>query len=132
MLLNRQSIIHRQLKSIIMAQNSAKETVLAFIKALNEEAFDTASTYANDDLAFIGVMGSREGAKAYFDDMKRMKLKYTIRQAVAEGDDVGLLYDIVLEGQKILGTGWYQLVNGKISLIRAIFDPRPLLEKAGK
>jgi predicted ester cyclase len=115
-----------------MAQNSAKETVLAFIKALNEEAFDTASKYANDDLAFIGVMGSREGAKAYFDDMKRMKIKYTIKQAIGEGDDVCLLYNIVLNGQEILGTGWYQLVNGKISLIRAIFDPRPLLEKAGK
>lgn len=115
-----------------MAQQTAKETVLAFIKALNEEAFDTARTYANDDLAFISVMGTREGAKAYFDDMERMKIKYTIREAIGESDQACLLYEIVLDGQKLLGTGWYQLVNGKISTIRAIFDPRPLLEKAGK
>lgn len=115
-----------------MEQNSAKETVLAFIRALNAEDFNTARTYANEDLAFAGVLGSRNGAKAYFDDMERMKIKYEIKKAIGEGDDVSLLYDIVLDGQTIQGNGWYQLKNGKISFIRAIFDPRPLLEKAGK
>ena len=113
-----------------MAQNNAKETVLSFIKALNEEDFKTARKYANEDLAFVGVLGSRNGAEAYFSDMERMKIKYSIQKAIAEGDDVCLLYDLVLDGTNIFGCGWYQLVNGKISTIKVVFDPRPILEMA--
>lgn len=115
-----------------MAQNSTKETVLSFIKALNEEDFNTARKYANEDLAFVGVLGSRNGAEAYFSDMERMKIKYAVQKAIAEGDDVCLLYDLVLDGMNISGCGWYQLVNGKISSIKVVFDPRPVLEKAPK
>jgi hypothetical protein len=41
--------------------------------------------------------------------MERMKIKYGVRKAVGEGEDVCLLYDILLDGQTIAGSGWYQL-----------------------
>jgi len=107
---------------------NAKETVLACIKALNEEDFTKARSYVNDDMRFEGVLGSRNGAEAYFKDMESMKLKYDIIKAFAEGEDVCLLYNLTMSGLCIFGCGWYSLNNGKISTLKVVFDPRPILE----
>jgi len=48
--------------------------VLSFIDALNNEDFKSARKLTTDDLRFEGVMGTREGADAYFADMEKMKL----------------------------------------------------------
>jgi limonene-1,2-epoxide hydrolase len=109
---------------------SSKQTVLSFIKALNEEDFDGARKYTNDDLQFIGVMGTRNGADAYFNDMAKMKLKYDVQKAFADGTDVCLWYDIDMDGQKIFSSGWYHIENHKIAWFKVLFDPRPLLEHA--
>jgi predicted ester cyclase len=114
-------------------QNEAKTTVLAFIDALNKEDFKAAKAQVNDDLTFIGVMGTRNGADAYFADMEKMKLKYEVKKAIAEGEEVGLQYDIDMGGGvTIFAIGWYSLVQGKISTFKVVFDPRALLEKAGR
>ena len=110
--------------------SNAKDTVLAFIKALNDNDFAAAKKYASTDLKFIGVLGSREGADIYFQDMERMKLKYDIKKVVADGNDVCLLYDVLISGLHIFGSGWYVVNDGKIASIRVIFDPRPILEQA--
>jgi predicted ester cyclase len=114
-----------------MTQNNlAKETVLSFIKAINEEDFNTARKYVNDDLTFVGVLGTRNGADNYFHDMERMKLKYDIKKTFVEAEEVCLLYDITMTGVTIFGCGWYQLINGRISLFKVVFDPRPVLENS--
>lgn len=110
-----------------MSQHSAKETILAFIQALNKEDFKTARTYAQPDMKFIGVLGTRDGADAYFADMEKMKFKYRIEKAVGDDTDVLLWYDIDMGKQTITACGWYQLTNGKIAEFRVLFDPRPLL-----
>jgi limonene-1,2-epoxide hydrolase len=112
--------------------NDMKNIVLAFIKALNEEDFNAARKYLNDDMKFDGVLGSREGADVYIADMERMKFKYDIKKAFADGNDVCLLFEINMSGTKIFTCGWYHLDNGKISSLKAIFDPRPLFEKQDK
>jgi len=109
--------------------NEAKEAVLKFISALNSEDFDTARTLVTDDLTFIGVMGTRHGAEAYFKDMKQMKFKYDIKKVFADGTDVCLFYDINMSGTTIFASGWYQLQHGLIHTFNVLFDPRPLLEK---
>lgn len=105
----------------------ARDIVLACIAALNKEEFTTARTYAADDMTFEGVLGSRNGAEAYFKDMESMKLKYDIKKAFVEGDDVCLLYDLKIAGKTIFGCGWYHVENGKINSLKVLFDPRPLL-----
>jgi hypothetical protein len=47
-------------------------------------------------------------------------------------NDVCLLYDIDMSGTKIFTCGWYQIKDSKIKLLKVVFDPRPLLEKADK
>jgi predicted ester cyclase len=106
---------------------SANDVVLSFIKALNEEDFATARNFADTDLKFLGVLGERDGAEAYFTDMERMKLKYDIKRVFSDGDDVSIFYDIDMGGKTIFSSGWYHVVDGKINSIRVIFDPRPLL-----
>lgn len=111
---------------------SSKDVVLAFVDALNRADFQAARKCATDDLKFVGVLGSREGADAYFRDMERMRLKYDVKKALAEGDDVCLFYDIAMANVTVFCAGWYRLSQGKIQSFRVVFDPRPLLEAKEK
>jgi hypothetical protein len=106
----------------------AKGIVLSCVKALNEENFEAARKYVKDDFTFAGVLGSRNGAEEYFRDMQHMKLKYRIKKSFADEDDVCLLYDLTMSGVTIFGCGWYHLQEGKISSLKVVFDPRPMLE----
>jgi len=116
----------------VSARTEAKEVVLAFIDAINDEDFEKARAYVTPDLQFVGVMGTRNGAEAYFNDMQKMKFKYDIKKSIAEGNDVCLLYDIDMGGKTIFSIGWYQLEDDKIKSFKVVFDPRPLLEKDEK
>jgi limonene-1,2-epoxide hydrolase len=108
---------------------STKELVSSFIEAMNEDDFATARGYVHDDFSFDGVLGTRNGADAYFKDMEKMRFKYNIKKAFADGDDVCLLYDINMQGTTIFTCGWYKVQNGKIKSLKVVFDPRPVLDK---
>jgi limonene-1,2-epoxide hydrolase len=109
--------------------NQAKEIVLTFIDALNNEDFETVRHSLSDDMVFDGVLGHRDSADVYVADMKKMKFKYKIQKAFADGDDVCLLYDIDMGGSTIFTCGWYKVRNNKIKSLKVVFDPRPVLEK---
>lgn len=104
-----------------------KETVLSFIDALNREDFDAAKKLLSIDLKFKGVMGSRDGADAYVEDMKKMKFKYDLKNTFVNRRDVCLIYDINMSGPVIRCCGVYHVKDGQITTINVIFDPRPLL-----
>jgi len=113
-----------------MSTNDSKELVRSFLEAMNNEDFETAKDLVNDNFTFDGVMGSRDGAEAYFRDMEKMKFKYDIIKIFGDGDDVCVLYDIDMGGsQKIFTSGWYHLMYNKLNSLKVVFDPRPLLEK---
>lgn len=113
-------------------ENDAREIVFSFIEALNDEDFAAAKKYLSHDMLFAGVMGSRNGAEAYMQDMEKMKFKYDIKKTFINGDEVCLFYDIDMSGTTIFCCGWYQLERGKIKSFKVVFDPRPLLEKSDK
>lgn len=116
---------HNQTLSV---DTDAKETVLAFVQAINDEDFKTARQLASDNMTFKGVLGSRDGGDAYMQDMEKMKLKYDIQKAFMDGNDVCLLYDLTMSGKTIFGCGWYQVEAGKVQSLKVLFDPRPFLE----
>ncbi len=111
---------------------SSKGVVLAFVDALNRSDFKAARKHVTDDLKFVGALGFRDGADAYFRDMERMRLKYDVKKALAEGDDVSLFYDVNMGNVTVFCAGWYRLSQGKIQSFRVVFDPRPVLEAAEK
>ena len=104
-----------------------KEVVLTFLDALNNEDFKTVRQYLNDDMVFNGVLGHREGADTYVDDMRKMRFKYRILKAFADGDDVCVLYDIDMGDKTIYTAGWYKVRDNKIKSLRVVFDPRPIV-----
>jgi predicted ester cyclase len=108
--------------------NDAKQVVMSCVDAINKEDFKRARQYVSDDISFVGVMGSRQGADAYFKDMERMRLKYDIHKVFADVNDVCLFYDLAIAGITVFGCAWYQVANGKIRSLKVVFDPRPILE----
>lgn len=102
---------------------------LACVDALNREDFAQARKLMHEDFLFLGVLGSRHGADAYFRDMEHMRIRYAVKKVFAEGQDVCLLYDVTLSGKAIFGCAWYQVEGGKIRSLQVVFDPRPLLEQ---
>ena len=67
--------------------------------------------------------------------MEKMQLEYNIRRIFVEGNDVCVLYDLMIEDEIIFCCGWYTIKNDKISHLKVVFDPRPLLdaqEKSGQ
>jgi hypothetical protein len=108
---------------------NSKQTVLDFIGALNHFDYEKAKDFVSDDLSFVGVLGTRNGSDAYFNDMRKMKFQYNVIKAFEDGNDVCLLYDINMGEQTIFCCGWYQVQNGRIKSFRVVFDPRPLLNK---
>ncbi len=109
--------------------SNSEKVVLTFINALNDEDFTTAGKQLAPGMKFDGVMGSRDSADAYINDMKHMKFKYQVKKVFADNDDVCLFYDINMGNATIFSCGWYHLVNDKINSLKVVFDPRPLLEK---
>eukprot|EP01133_Synstelium_polycarpum_P014650 gene14650-17326_t len=101
-------------------------TVLAFIKALNEEEFNVAAQYLDDNLVFTGVLGTRNNAAQYMKEMEQKKLKYDIKKVFVNEQDVCLLYDINMGAVTLFGSGWYQLSAGKIHNIRVKKFSSPL------
>lgn len=110
--------------------SSAKDVVLSFLKALNESDFKEARNYVHDNLSFVGVLGKRDGADAYFRDMEKMKLKYDIKKVFVDRDDVCVLYDIDMGGTKVFTTGWYKVKQNRIESFRVVFDPRPVMKNS--
>jgi limonene-1,2-epoxide hydrolase len=109
-----------------------KEVVVSFINALNNEDFGAARGLVSDNMTFNGVLGSRNGADEYFNDMRKMKFKYDVIKAFADQEDVCVLYDISMGDKKIFTCGWYLVEDDKIKSIRVVFDPRPVLEAGDK
>ena len=104
-----------------------KEVVLTFLDAMNNEDFKTARHYLSDDMVFDGVLGHREGADIYVDDMKKMKFKYKVLKAFVDEEDVCVLYDIDMSGETIYTAGWYKVRDNKIKSLKVVFDPRPIV-----
>jgi len=115
------------MKSAKARVSQEKEVVLSFLDALNNEDFKTVRHYLSEDMVFDGVLGHREGADTYVDDMKKMKFKYKVLKAFADEGDVCVLYDINMSGEKIYTAGWYKVQDNKIRSLRVVFDPRPIL-----
>lgn len=119
-------------QTVSSTSTASREIVLNFIDAMNHFDYQKARTFVTDDLNFVGVLGTRNGADAYFNDMEKMKLQYDVIKAFADGEDVCLFYNINMSGVDVFCCGWYQLKNEKIKSFRVVFDPRPVLDQSKK
>ena len=102
-------------------------TVSAFLKALNDSDFEGAGEFMDDNVRFEGVLGSVEGRAEYLSQMAKMKFRYHVKKLLYDEESVSVLYEIDMGGKAVLTSGWYEVRDGKITHIRVIFDPRPVL-----
>jgi len=115
--------------SDIEIRRDAEQMVLDLISAINEKDFATAREFVWDNFTFDGVLGRRDGADAYFGDLPKMNMNYSVLQSFARGLDVCVLSNLRIGDQKeIFCCSWYKLKQGKIASLKVVFDPRPLLE----
>jgi limonene-1,2-epoxide hydrolase len=110
-----------------------KEVVTGFLEALNHKDFKSARNYVSDNVTYMSPVNTLNGAEAYFKYVEHLNLpKLDIKMAFAEGShDVCVLWDINYgtSPAPIFVSAWYQVQDGKISSMRLIFDPRPLLQQ---
>src|SRR5213076_549108 len=108
----------------------AKDIVMAYQKALGKGDMAGARTYLHDDLSFVGPFESFQRPEPYLEALG--KLHHIVervepRRTFVDGDDVCVLYDMVTNtpaGTAFIAE-WYQVKDGKIAALRAVFDGRP-------
>ncbi|WP_353720691.1 nuclear transport factor 2 family protein [Dyadobacter sp. 676] len=101
--------------------------VSSFLKALNDQDYEAAGEFMDENMRFEGVLGSVDGKEEYLSQMAKMKFRYDVKKLLYDEDSVSVLYEIDMGGKAVLTSGWYEVQEGKITHIRVIFDPRPVL-----
>lgn len=105
--------------------NSAMEVVLSYIKALDRQDYDTAGKYLSDGVRINGPAGESFSKSSEFIDMLRQyRGRYELKKTFTDGDDVCLLYDLLMPARKVFMCSWYRVKNGRIASIQTVFDPK--------
>jgi hypothetical protein len=120
------------MQSLSPRSEAARTIVISLLETINQEDFKTARTFLQDDMKYIGVFGSRDGAEAALGEVQQLLLKFQIKEVIAEDNQVAVFYDLSTSGITLFAAGWFQIKDDKVSLIRVVFDPRPVLEMMSK
>jgi hypothetical protein len=67
---------------------AARNIVTNLLEAINREDFTAARTLLQDDMRYVGVFGSCEGADDSLAEVQQRLLKFGIREVIAEGNEV--------------------------------------------
>jgi hypothetical protein len=90
--------------------------------------FATARSLLQEDVSFVGPLGSADGIDAYMSalqDLAKFVRGADQKKVIVEGDDVCVIYDLVVVSAPPVPTAvWYHLRDGKIDSVRAFFDAR--------
>lgn len=122
------------LHSITCDLNRAKEVVISYLTSLSNQDFKTARNYLKDDMTFQAPIASYDSADAYFKGNEELRSKYgvkvvyDIKKVIADRNDVCAFFNFSPGPVTIFASGWFQVnEDGKISSIRVVFDPRPIV-----
>jgi hypothetical protein len=110
--------------------NKTAEAVNGFKRALDQGDFAAARKLLADNLVFQGPFDNFNKPEPYLDALKKLHpivKGVKLHKLFVDGNDACLLYD--METNTPVGTAficeWYQVREGKIASIRAVFDARP-------
>jgi hypothetical protein len=116
------------------SMNDAKEVVLSYIKALENQDYTVARRYMNDYLPIKGPGELFDKPEKLLKILQSTHAKYDVKKVFVDGDDVCLLYDLTTStpAVTVFTCSWYHVKGGKIASIWTIFDPRPFVPAASK
>ena len=93
--------------------------------------FETLRSLLHPDVTFRGPLGKADGIDECVDGLRGLAESITelrVLQITVDGDDVITWYDLHTDGAPPVPTAnWSHVEDGRITRIRATFDPRPLL-----
>jgi hypothetical protein len=106
------------------------EVVNDFKGALGRGDLGAARKLLADNLAFVGPFDTFSKPEPYLEALKKLHpivKSVKVHKLFVDGSEACLLYD--METNTPVGTAficeWYQVRDGKIASIRAVFDARP-------
>ena len=103
----------------------ARETVMAYIKAMGDRDYSAARNYLADHVRVKGPSGEAfRSPDEFLKMMQQQSGQYDIKRVFVDGSDVCLLYDFIAPKVTTFFCSWYQVNNGKIASIQTVFDPR--------
>ncbi len=121
-----------------MAGN-ANQVVISYLAALSDQDFKAARSYLDDNMSFQAPIASYNSADEYFKGNEQLrstygieKVAYEIKKVFVDGGDVCVFFDFHVGSANLFSSGWFQVNDGKISSIRVVFDPRPILESSAR
>jgi hypothetical protein len=115
-----------------MSGSDPRSLATTYLTSWKAGDFDTLRGILTPDVTFRGVLGACDGideTMAGLQGMAGLIADFDIQRMVVEGQDVMTWYDFHTNICDPMPTvNWSHVTEGKISAIRAVFDPRPLLE----
>lgn len=98
--------------------------------------FRTVRSVLADDATFRGTLGAADGIDACIEGLRGLATIVTdirIERMVVDGDDAMTWYELCTSVAPPVPTvNWSHVENGRITRIRAVFDPRPLVGDSGQ
>lgn len=114
---------------------SEKEIVINFQESLNNRDLKSARSCVSDDFTCTLPSGSFDTPEAYFKAVEqaaqanKSSYRFIVKKTFVDGNDVCVFNDVVAGPVTLLACEWYHIEGGKISSLRLVYDPRPLLQK---
>jgi limonene-1,2-epoxide hydrolase len=103
-----------------------REIVMSYIKALDDQDYDSARKWLGDNVLVKGPAGEAfRSPDEFISMMRNQRGRYDIKKVFVDGDDVCLLYDFIAKTVTVFFSSWYKVKDGKIVSIQTVFDPRP-------
>ncbi len=110
-----------------------RETVMSYIKALDDQRYEEAMNLLHNGVGIRGPSGETFGKPLPFVEMlKKYRGKYDVKKVFADGEDVCVLYNLIIGGSPVYTSSWYKVRDGKIISIHTVFDPSALGPPPGK
>jgi ketosteroid isomerase-like protein len=103
-----------------------------YFEAWHSHDFDRLRSILHDDVTFRGPLGTADDAETAMKGLRGMAgiiTKLVVQKMFVDGDDVVTWFDLSVKDSDPMPTvNWSHVENGKITRIRVVFDPRPMLD----
>lgn len=108
-------------------KTNPKETVLSYIKCLDNHNYLEAGKFLSNKVKVIGPSGEAfTNPDKFVEMLSKQQGKYKIEKIFVDGDDVCLLYNFIMASVPVYMSSWYQVKDDKIIFIKTIFDSKAL------
>ena len=114
-----------------MPGSDPKSVATEYLLSWTSGDLDTTRSLVTDDVTFVGPLGQASGVDEYItglEGMTKMVEKVEIEKTIADGGDVCIKYQLVTNtpAGAIPTVNLFEIADGKVTSVRAYFDPRPL------